>query len=160
MGNKSIWIAGALMMFIGLLFASRVNEKNYPTRRAITPSAALSVATGIPLQQETDILHRFFSLVDEKKIVEAVGMTNDGQEWVAQLNAMDSVKILSIDTSLLGDWTTQRHTYKVTLEMRMNASSANSPIPYYGYKNGVNIRFISLVKSGTIWKIESIATGP
>lgn len=168
MGNKSIWIAGALMVFIGLLFASRVNEKNYPTKPTSTSSAVLAVATGIPLKHESDIIHKFITLVDSKKITEAVEMMSDEitqneyikQTWGIQFRAMKSVKVISIDTSLLEDWTNTRHTYQVTLDVKMDPSSVSGPIPYYGYENGTNIRFISLIKSGKNWKIEGIATGP
>ena len=65
------------MVFIGLLFASRVNEKNYPTKPTSTSSAVLAVATGIPLKHESDIIHKFITLVDSKKITEAVEMMSD-----------------------------------------------------------------------------------
>ncbi len=42
----------------------------------------------------------------------------------------------------------------------MDPSSANAPIPYYGYETGENIRFITLVKENKLWKIDEIATGP
>lgn len=168
MGNKSIWIAGALVMFIGLLFASRVNEKNYPTKPPIISGTVLSVATGVPLQQETEVVHRFFSSIQHRQIAKAIGMMDEEmtqdekvkKAWEDQFNAMESVEVISIDTSLLEDWTGTRHTYKVMLEIKMDPSSVNSQIPYYGYENGINIRYISLIKSGTIWKVGGIATGP
>jgi len=42
----------------------------------------------------------------------------------------------------------------------MDPSSADAPIPYYGYTNGLNTRFISLVNQAGLWRIDSINTGP
>ncbi len=58
------------------------------------------------------------------------------------------------------DWTEAKHTYKVTLDVSMNPTSANAPIPYYGWENGQNIRWVSLENAGNLWKIQGIATGP
>lgn len=168
MGNRSIWIAGALMLFIGLLFASRVNEKNYPTKSSIPSGTVLSIVTGMPLQQEIEILRQFFFLIQQHQTTKAIEMMSEAtiqdekgkRAWEKQLNAIESVKVISIDTSLLGEWTNTQHTYRVTLEMQIYPSSINGTIPYYGYENGTNIRFISLVKSGEYWKIEGISTGP
>jgi len=41
----------------------------------------------------------------------------------------------------------------------MDESSKNALIPYYGYDQGTNTRFIVLVKEGGKWFIEAIATG-
>jgi hypothetical protein len=42
----------------------------------------------------------------------------------------------------------------------MNPNSANEPIPYFGWENGQNIRWVTLVKEGKMWRIEGLATGP
>ena len=82
------------------------------------------------------------------------------QAWGVQLNAMKSVKTVSVEPSMQEEWSSTKHTYKVVLEISMDPASANAPIPYYGYENGRNIRLISLIKEGSLWKIEGIATGP
>jgi len=42
----------------------------------------------------------------------------------------------------------------------IDSSAANAPIPYYGYENGQNTRFIPIIKENSLWKIDGIATGP
>ena len=87
---------------------------------------------------------------------------NDSQKqaWGVQLNAFKSVKVLDVTPSMPEEWKDNLHTYKVTLDVVMDPTSANQPIPYYGYDNGKNIRWITLEKSGTLWKVTGIATGP
>jgi hypothetical protein len=48
----------------------------------------------------------------------------------------------------------------VTFDVTMDPSSANGPIPYYGYDQGENVRFVTIVKEGNQWKVEGLATGP
>jgi len=122
----------------------------------------------VPLPQETDIIRTFFNLIEERKISDAVMMmtsniTNDDstkQAFGVQFAAMDSVKVTKIEESSRGDWTDKWHQYMVTLDVAMNPSSAGGPIPYYGFEKGENIRFITLIKEGALWKIEGLATGP
>lgn len=119
----------------------------------------------VPLPQETDIIRSFFSLIGEKKPADAVGMMNvnndsEKQAWAVQFNAIMSMNISSIEPSMQEEWTETKHTYKVTMDVKMNPDSANAPIPYYGWDNGKNIRWITLEKIGNLWKVNGIATGP
>ena len=59
------------------------------------------------------------------------------------------------------NWTEDSQLYQVTLEIYVSSDAANAPIPYYGYVDNPNTRFISLTKNEAgIWQIATIATGP
>ncbi|MCX6726539.1 MAG: hypothetical protein NTY75_01835 [Candidatus Shapirobacteria bacterium] len=117
----------------------------------------------VPIPNQEDIIRVFFSLIDEKRIPEAIGMmsekaiSNDSvkQEWTTQFNDFDSVKVVAVEKSI------EENLYKVTLEAKVNLRAANYPIPYYGYGDKTDVRFIKLIKdSQGRWKIDGIATGP
>lgn len=122
----------------------------------------------VPLPQEQDIINNFISFIDEGKASDAVMMMtskiiNDDstkQAYGVQYAAMTSVKVKKIEESSRGDWTDTWHQYMITLDVVMDPSSANGPIPYYGYEQGENIRFLNLVKEGNQWKVEGLSTGP
>ncbi len=135
-----------------------------PLTKSETPPSPTAKAI-VPLPQETDIVRNFFNLIAEKRASDAVSMmsvTDDSakQAWAVQFNAITSMKVLTIEPSMPNDWTDTKHTYKVTLDVSMNPTSANAPIPYYGWENGQNIRWVSLENVGNLWKIQGIATGP
>ena len=75
-------------------------------------------------------------------------------------NGFESVNVTKIASSMPEDWTANAHTYRVTLDVKMKPESANAAIPYFGYDNGVNTRFITLEKVGNLWKVNGISTGP
>lgn len=123
--------------------------------------------TTVPLLQEEDIVSNFFSLIAEKKPSEAVSamsetITNDEsmkQAWAVQFNAISSMKVVNIEPSAVEEWSAERHKYKLTLDVKMKADSANAPIPYYGWDNGLNTRWVTIVKENGLWKILEIGTG-
>lgn len=127
-----------------------------------------SESNGVPLPQDTDIINSFFSLIETKRPSDAVTMmtskiTGDDsqkQAWAVQFNAISSLKIISVEPSMKEEWTETKHTYQLTLDVTMNPSSANEPIPYFGWENGQNIRWVTLIKEGKMWRIEGLATGP
>lgn len=122
----------------------------------------------VPEPQETDIVQNFFQLIKEKDISAAVlsmssRNTDDDsvkQAWGVQFNDWSSVNVTKIEASMQNDWTDSRHTYKVTMDIVIDSSAADEPIPYYGYENGQNIRFVSIVNENGLWKVDEIATGP
>jgi hypothetical protein len=121
-----------------------------------------------PLPQEEDIIRTFINLINEDKPSEAVMMmaksiTDDDsqkQAWAVQFNNISLIKIISINPSSPENWTDSQHSYELKLDLKMNPDSSMAPIPYYGWNNGENIRWINLVKEDNLWKIKSIATGP
>lgn len=129
----------------------------------------IPTSAGVPLPTGQDIVRTFFNLINEKRIPEAVSMLdvsavpNDSvkQAWGVQFNYISQVIVKSIEDYNKTGWTPTEQTYKVMLTMKMNPDSANAPIPYYGYDNGDNIRWVTIRKNNeNIWKIMGIATGP
>lgn len=115
--------------------------------------------SSVPLPSQESIINTFFNLINEKKISEAINMMTipdetTKQAWGVQFNDFDSVKVIS----------TKKFTddiYQVELAAKINPQAASYPIPYYGYSDQGDIRFIKLVKNNQgIWKIESINTSP
>jgi hypothetical protein len=115
----------------------------------------------VPLPQQEDTIRLFFELIDEKRIDEAINMMlpiaveNDSkkQAWAVQFNAFNKLSIISISP-------VDNNLYKVVFGATMNPESANEVIPYFGYFNGENTRWISLDKINGLWKIAGIHTGP
>ena len=123
--------------------------------RTPTPQAS------VPLPQGEDIVRNFFALINEGKISDAVGelspnTTNDEsskQAWGVQLAAFKKVTVKSITSA-------GENEYKVVLDVEMKPEAASGPIPFYGYENGENTRWVMIEKVGTFWKVTGIATGP
>ncbi len=122
-----------------------------------------------PLPQETDIINTFINLIDEGRASDAVGMmslqiTRDDstkQAWAVNFNAIKSIKADKIISSMESDWTADRHSYQVSLNIEMKPEAAQAqPIPNFGWDAGKNTRWITLVKADGKWYVDGIATGP
>ena len=137
--------------------------ENTPTTETIPTNTASTVA----LPTEEDVIQLFFTLIDEARIPEAVAMMSveavpdDSykQAWGVQFNALDSIKVSKIEPYGQENWGPGSHIYKVNLEVAVSENAANAPIPYYGWENGDNLRWVEIVKEGDLWKINRIATG-
>jgi hypothetical protein len=122
----------------------------------------------VPMPQTEDIIQNFFNLIGEKRASDAVMMmtskiVNDDstkQSYGVMFAAMKSVIVRKIEESSKSDWTDTWQQYMITFDIVMDPDSANQPIPFYGFENGENIRFVNLVKENNVWKIEGLATGP
>jgi hypothetical protein len=122
----------------------------------------------VSMNSDTKFIKNFFGLIENRKEDEAVMIMTDRntlsdstkQAWGVQFNAIKDVKVINIKPSLQEEWTDTRHSYKVTLNIIMDPDSANAPIPYYGYDNGYNTRFITLQKENGAWRIDELATSP
>ena len=176
--KKLLLIAAVFVVFGGAFLISKVNNGGNKTGSPLpSPGAALSptLAPRVrssqqnpPLPLDSRLIVDFINLVSERKISEAVmmmsgditGDDNAKQAWGVQLNAIKSVKITKLEAYMIKDWKDTEHTYKVELDISMDPASSDAPIPYYGYEEGSNIRWISLVKENEGWKIKGIATGP
>jgi hypothetical protein len=151
-------------------FSQMVAEKIYGNTNTESAPLALvkTTTTTVPLPQETDIVNSFFNVIGEHRPADAVSMLapdlisneSNKQAWAVQFNAFSSLKVISVEPALQEDWTDTQHEYKVVLEAAMKSESASAPIPYYGWENGSNTRWITIVKSGSFWKISGIGTGP
>lgn len=124
--------------------------------------------SSVPLPTEEDIIRTFFNLINEKRIPEAIAMMNNNavgddstkQTWGVHFDAIKSINVMSIEPSMKESWSQDKHSYKVTLEAYVSSEAANAPIPYYGWGDNPNIRWITLIKEGDFWKIAELATGP
>lgn len=159
------------MINFAIAVSKRIEEENsqgstsVPT---IEPTKKLNGNNGVPLPLDTDIIDSFFGQIELKRPDSAVNMmaskiiSDDSQKqaWAVQFSAINSLKVLKVEPSMSDEWTETKHSYKLTLDISMDPDSANAPIPYYGWENGKNIRWVTLVKEGKMWKIEGIATGP
>jgi hypothetical protein len=159
-----------ILVLLTSILLSACNNKSTVTTSTSTLSPTLSITEqkSVPLPSEEDIIRSFFNLIDESKPSDAVmTMTssiteNDSQKqaWAVQFNAISLIKVLTIEASMPEEWTDLEHSYKVNLEVKMNPDSASASIPYYGWDNGENIRWVTIVKEDNLWKIKNIATGP
>lgn len=123
----------------------------------------------VPLPTEEDIIRVFFELINEKRIPEAIEMMTPSlvgnesakQTWGVQFNSLKNMVVKKIEPSLKEEWTAQKEAFKVTVNLEVAKEAANAPIPYYGWENGDNLRWITLEKNeNNLWKISAIATGP
>lgn len=122
----------------------------------------------VPLPQEEDVVRNFFSLINERKIPEAlsmmstpmVGDESTKQAWGVQFNDIKSIAVQKIEPSIPDSWSDDKHVYKVTLEAYVSSDASDAPIPYHGWEDNPNYRWVEIVKEGNLWKINSIATGP
>lgn len=152
-----------LILFLSIILGACNNKPSLVS--VISPVVEQETA---PLPEPEDIIRTFFDLINEDKASEAVMMmaesiTSDDsqkQAWAVQFNNISMIKIISIDPSSPENWTDSQHSYELKLDLKMNPDSSTAPIPYYGWDNGENIRWINLVKEDNLWKIKNIATGP
>ncbi len=82
------------------------------------------------------------------------------QSWGVQFNAFKKLTVQSIEPSMEESWNDAQKTYRTTLDVEMDGDAAEAVIPYFGYANGTNTRWITIEKEGADWKIAGISTGP
>ncbi|OGG02722.1 hypothetical protein A2W14_02215 [Candidatus Gottesmanbacteria bacterium RBG_16_37_8] len=122
----------------------------------------------VPTIREEDIIRSFFALIDQDHPSDAISMMTPAlvgdekskQTWGVHFDAIENISITLIEPSMQEEWTDNEHIYKITLEVTMKPESAFAPIPNYGWDNGSNIRWLSIEKISSLWKITGIATGP
>jgi len=119
-------------------------------------------SANVPLPNQEDIVRTFINLISEKRISEAISMMDpkavgddsQKQAWGVQFNSFATISLKAIEKN-------GADAFKVTLTVKMKPESEKGPIPYYGYDNGDNIRWIGLIKgSDNLWKITDFATSP
>ncbi len=127
-----------------------------------------STNASAPLPAGEDIIKTFFSLINEKKPANAISMMttemigdeSSKQAWGVQFNNINSVSLKEINSYSKSEWVEGEQIYKVILDIKMDPKSVSAAIPYYGWENGENTRWIVIKKDGNLWKISSINTGP
>ncbi len=145
-----------------IAFAAKIAERIQSGEKVeVNPETTPADQTNVPLPQQEDIVRNFFNLINEGKIPEAVNMlspqaiSNESQKqaWGVQFNAFEKLIIKKIEPA-------GENNYKVTLDVEMKPETSDAVIPFYGYDNGINVRWIGLVKVDNLWKVTGIATGP
>jgi hypothetical protein len=146
----------------------KVVATSSPTLMLI-PEELASPSANVPLISEEDIIRLFFELINEKRVPEAIAMMSPAiapddstrQAWGVQFNDISSVRVQSIEPFWQDQWAENRHTYKVMLEVYVSPEAAKAAIPYYGWGDNPNVRWITIEKSqDKEWQIAAIATGP
>jgi len=120
------------------------------------------------LAPEEELITLLFGSINNHKNQDAVKLLsqnlNPNKEseklWLDQFNAIKSAHIMDIKEISKDTWSETKKIYKVTLEIYADDSAANTPIPYYGWADNPNIRFITVVKINNKWFIDQIGTGP
>ena len=168
--NKPFLIIGVIVLGLGAVFLLKQNR--IPTQSTDVPlptvSSENSIVPTTKLMNTQGVVENFLQNISEKKISEAVSMMTKTavpddatkQAWGVQFAAFTKLSVQKIEPSMQEAWTTMQETYQITMDVEMNEDSANGPIPYYGYDKGVNIRWISVEKEGSDWKIAGISTSP
>lgn len=120
------------------------------------------------LAPEEELIANFFGMINNQQVPEAVSLLSpravpdeaSKQAWEVQFNAMRLVSVMNMEAVARDTWTDNTKVYKVTLEIYVDQSAANEPIPYYGYGDNPNIRFITVWKgTNGRWYIDQIGTG-
>ncbi|PIS08980.1 hypothetical protein COT75_03900 [Candidatus Beckwithbacteria bacterium CG10_big_fil_rev_8_21_14_0_10_34_10] len=167
-----------ILCCLGVFLLSSCTVSNFSNQQTETENVADQEASAspilekldpkIPIPNGLDVVNLFFNLINERRIDEAVGMmsaqntNNDSskQAWGVHFNAIKSIKVIDIEPANPDSWTASYQTYKATLEAYVSSETANAPIPYYGWEDNPNIRWVVLVKEGDFWKIDTLATSP
>jgi hypothetical protein len=113
-------------------------------------------------------LEEFFVLVNARQTDDAIYIMHpkmvetdaQRQAWRSHLKAIRSIRVTDVEPVAVEAWTSRCQKFKVTLEASV-ADTPASPIPFYGWLDNPNIRWITLVlgEKGA-WQIYEIATGP
>ena len=172
--NKVINIIFTLFLLCSFSISSCIKNQEI-VGADVTPeeSTALeapdSPNSSVPLPSAQYIVELFFRLINEHKISEAIdlmtpemiGDGNSKQTWEAHFDAIKSINIQEIEQYDQENWTSNTRAFKVTLEAYVSSSAENAPIPYYGWHDNPNVRWITLEKNSEgFWQITSLATGP
>lgn len=112
------------------------------------------------------VISQFIALINDHRVSDALAMMSpelvpdaDRAAWTRQFSAIKSIHVIDIkpaDTERSGPC----FEYKVTLEAEVSSEAANEPIPYFGWDDNPNLRWMGLCPRGDKWLISSIGTGP
>ena len=151
------------VIFFGIFFLNKEKNKKENYKEILMPTN-----TSTSTSDAQSMVRTFFQHLSDGNISEAVLMmspeviANDStkQAWGVQLNSFSFLQLLSVDPVMKEEWTNTTEEYKVVINAKMKQESATALIPYYGWNDGSNTRFIILEKKGNIWYIQAIGTGP
>jgi len=126
-------------------------------------------SASIPGNAHSDVVRCFFNLINDHCLAEALNMMAPSTvgsyyrrlQWIEQFQAIISIGIVRIEPLAIGKWSDQEERYKVVLKVQLKREAADATIPYYGWYEGENIRWVSIQSDDQkLWWIKEIATGP
>ena len=141
---------------------SKDNTADVETAQNDKSGGNISSIEDVSLPSDEDIVRLFFNLINEKRIPEAIYMMTDEmigddsskQAWGVQFNEIQSVGVQNIEPFNPEQWTDTKEIFKVTLEVYVSSDAKDAPIPYYGWGDNPNIRWVVLEKdSDGSWKM-------
>jgi hypothetical protein len=123
-------------------------------------------ATDEPGAKHAAVISQFFALINDHRVSDALAMMSpelvpdvDRADWTQQFTAIKSIHVRDIRPAGMGG-SGRCVEYKVTIEADVSSEAANAPIPYYGWDDNPNLRWIHLCPRGDQWLISEIGTGP
>ena len=158
-----------LILIISSLFLASCTAPLTPDQNQTQLQTKQTDDIQVPPPTGMDVVNLFWQLINDHRIPEAIDMMNPNsvsddstkQAYGVQFNDIKSVNVIDVKPYDPDSWTTDNQMYKVTLEIYISQDAANLSIPYYGYADNPNIRFIGITKNEAgIWQIDGIATGP
>jgi hypothetical protein len=129
-------------------------------------SSARRGAMDEPGAKHAVVISQFFALINDHRVSDALAMMSpelvpdaDRAAWTQHFSAIKSIRVMDIRPADM-EGTGLCVEYKVTIEADVSSEAANAPIPYYGWNDNPNLRWIHLCPRGDQWLISSIGTGP
>ncbi len=100
----------------------------------------------------------FFGAIGKNDPASAVDLMDANQQtktmWKDNFGAISSLTVKSLEPIYQSEWTSERETYKVTLEVKTKGGDT------YGWDDGSNTRWITMQKSGDEWLVGELANNP
>lgn len=121
----------------------------------------------VPLPTAQDTIQVFFNLINEQKGEEAIGMMTENMKgeddtkkvWLAHFKAIKGLEVVEITPYDEQSWDDNTRVYQISLNVTVSEEAKDEPIPYYGWGENPNLRWISLERQNSTWQIAAIATG-
>jgi len=149
-----------------LVYSNTAMLGEQPGSSKKTATAGSQQQTALPTDLE--FLKIFFDTVNSKNMPFAMNMLDPSfssteeskKTWESYLSSFKSIALKNTEEANKNEWTDIMHIYKVTLTVETSEEYAKATIPYFGYDNGDNIRWITLKKGGdNLWRVAGFATG-
>lgn len=137
--------------------------KDFDVHKVTAVSVVKIEETKSPQPNDTYVIKDFFSLVDDGKVEDALGvmvatMAQDNsyrEAWSVNLNNIYYIKVRTIDGYQPGQWTDGKHKYVLRLDVQLK-----DPALPTTWQNGENVRYVTVLKIGEQWKISEISATP
>lgn len=139
-----------------------------PKLQPTTSPSSVAPLAEVPPPSAVDMINLFFRLLNEKRVTEAADLLaanlipdeSARKNWEDQFKIFEKAEVLSLEPYQPEEWHADRQVYQISLNVTLNSSGAQAPIPNYGWENGENLRWLIIKKEASGWRLEAIATGP